>query len=116
MAGMDGAHAAWLLVQHADADLAFQKRNLELMKAAPKSEVEAMDIAYLTDRVLVAEKKKQVYGTQLVRQGDKYLPKPIQDADNVDKRRADVGLPPLADYLKTAQAEYDKLLGKKNLK
>jgi hypothetical protein len=116
LVGVDGAHAAWLLVQHADAQLALQKRYLELMKAAPKGEVEPMDIAYLTDRVLVADKKKQVYGTQLVRQGDKYVPKPIQDAENVDKRRADVGLPPLADYLKTAQAEYDKLLGKKNEK
>jgi hypothetical protein len=116
LVGKDGAHAAWLLVQHADADLAFQKRYLELMKAAPKGDVQPEDIAYLTDRVLVAEKKKQVYGTQLQGQGGTFKPHPIEDEANVDKRRAEVGLPPLAEYLKTAQAEYDKLLGKKREK
>jgi hypothetical protein len=112
LAGKDGAHAAWLLVQHADADLAFQKRCLDLMKAAPKGDVEAQDIAYLTDRVLVAQKKKQVYGTQLHRQGAKLTPQPIEDEANVDKRRAEVGLGPLAEYLKTAQTVNDKLAGK----
>jgi Family of unknown function (DUF6624) len=114
LVGKDGAHVAWLLVQHADGELAFQKRCLELMKAAPKRDVEPADIAYLTDRVLVAEKKKQVYGTQLQGQGGTFTPHPIEDAANVDKRRAEVGLTPLAEYLKTAQAGYDKLSGKKS--
>src|SRR5262249_1178792 len=57
LVGKDGAHAAWLLVQHADGDLAFQKRCLALMKAAPKGDVEPQNVAYLTDRILVAEKK-----------------------------------------------------------
>jgi hypothetical protein len=116
LVGKDGAHAAWLLAQHADADLAFQKRCLGLMKAAPHGEVEPRDIAYLTDRVLVGEKKKQLYGTQLLRQGGKFVAQPIEDEANADKRRADVGLPPLAEYLKTAQAEYDKVLEKKSEK
>jgi hypothetical protein len=30
----------------------------------------------------------------------------------VDKRRAAVGLPPLAEYLKTAQEHYEKAAGK----
>ena len=116
LVGQDGAHAAWLLVQHADADLAFQKGCLQAMKALPKGEVEPQDIAYLTDRVLVAEKRKQVYGTQLLQQGGKFIPQPIEDELSVDKRRAEVGLPPLAEYLKTAQAEYDKLSGEKSEK
>jgi hypothetical protein len=116
LAGRDGAHAAWLLAQHADADLALQKRCLGLMKAAPKGEVEPQDIAYLTDRILVGEKKNQRYGTQLVQQGGRFVPQPIEDEANVDNRRADVGLPPLAEYLKVAQAEYDKVVGKKSEK
>jgi hypothetical protein len=112
LAGKDGAHAAWLLVQHADGELAFQKRCLALMKSAAKGDVEPQEIAYLTDRILVAEKKKQTYGTQLQRQGDRFTPQPIEDEANVDKRRAEVGLPPLAEYLKAAQAGYDKLAGK----
>jgi hypothetical protein len=86
------------------------------MKAAPKGEVEAQDLAYLIDRVLVGEKKKQLYGTQLLQQGGKFVPQPIADETQVDKRRAEVGMPPLAEYLKIAQAEYDKLLGKKSEK
>lgn len=116
LVGKDGAHAAWILVQHADGDAAFQKRCLALMKATPKGDVEPKDIAYLTDRVLVGEKKQQVYGTQLQGQGGTFKPLPIKDEANVDKRRVEVGLPPLAEYLKTAQAEYEKLSGKQNEK
>jgi hypothetical protein len=116
LVGKDGAHAAWLLVQHADGDLDFQKRCLKLMKAAPPGDVEAQDIAYLTDRTLVAQKKKQVYGTQLLQQGSTFKPQPIQDEANVDKRRAEVGLPPLAEYLKSTQAYYEQLSGKRGAK
>jgi hypothetical protein len=113
LVGKDAAHAAWLLVQHADGDLAFQKRCLRLMQAAPKGDVELQDIAYLTDRTLVAQKKKQVYGTQLQGQGGNFTPQPIEDEANVDQRRAEVGLPPLAEYLKAARAGYEKLSGSK---
>jgi hypothetical protein len=112
LVGKDGAHAAWLLVQHADLDLAFQKKCLKLMKAAPRGEVEPQDVAYLTDRVLVGEKKKQKYGTQFEAHKGVLKPRPIEDVANVDKRRAEVGLPPLAEYLKTARANYEKLEGK----
>jgi type 1 glutamine amidotransferase len=108
LVGTDGAHAAWLLVQHADTDRAFQERCLKLMKAAPRGEVDLADIAYLTDRVLVGQKRKQVYGTQLVGDRGVFKPQPIEDEANVDKRRAQVGLRLLAEYLKTAQAVYQK--------
>ena len=64
MVGSDGANAAWLLVQHADADIKFQRKCLDLMAALPKNEVSQTDFAYLTDRVLLAEGKNQLYGTQ----------------------------------------------------
>jgi hypothetical protein len=35
LVGTDGAHAAWLIVQHADADPALQEKCLKLMTAAP---------------------------------------------------------------------------------
>jgi hypothetical protein len=113
LVGQDGAHAAWLLAQHADRDLAFQKRALKLMKAAPKGEVELQDIAYLTDCLLIAEKRKQCYGTQLMVKGGTFKPRPIEDEAHVDKRRAEMGMPALADYLETAQVEYDRAAGKK---
>src|SRR6516165_5364772 len=48
LVGADGAHDAWLLVQHADKDRAFQKRCLELMEPlVAKDEVSKQDFAYL---------------------------------------------------------------------
>jgi hypothetical protein len=108
LVGSDGAHAAWLLVQHADADPPFQKSCLALMRGARKGEVAAIDVAYLTDRVRVAEGKKQLYGTQLEHD---FTPQPIEDVENVDRRRAEAGLPPLADYLKEAKRMYEKWSG-----
>jgi hypothetical protein len=113
LVGKDGAQAAWLLLQHAANNRLFQKRCLELMKAAPQGEVEPQHIAYLTDRVLVGEKKKQMYGTQLQGENGVFKPQPIEDEANVDKRRAEVGLPPLTEYLKTAQEQYETAAGKK---
>ena len=105
--GPDGAHAAWLLVQHADADRPFQKRCLELLRAAVAAgEAEGKDLAYLTDRVLVGEGKKQVYGTQLTTAGGKLVPSPIEDEAAVDARRKAVGLGPLAEYLDRARKAY----------
>ena len=93
--GVDGANAAWLLVQHADADLAFQKECLGKMEPLVKTgEVTGKDYAYLFDRVAVAEGRAQRYGTQL--SGDDFAP--IEDPANVDARRKSVGLPTLAEY------------------
>jgi len=107
LVGTEAADAAWLLVQHADLDRPFQKRCLGLIdKAVKDGEAEAKHFAYLTDRVLIAEEKKQLYGTQLVEENGKLKPKPIEDEPNVDKRRQEGGLEPLADYLRLAQQFY----------
>lgn len=96
LVGDDGAAAAWLLVQHADRDRALQVDVLARMKPMVESgEVQARHYAYLYDRIAVAEKRPQLYGTQL----DGNKPFPIEDEANVESRRAAVGLPSLADYL-----------------
>lgn len=98
--GVDGAHAMWLLVQHATADVAFMRRCLGLLTAAVEAgEASAADQAYLTDRVLLHEGEQQLYGTQLTRQGGSYAPVNLGDPDGVDAMRASVGLSPLAEYL-----------------
>ncbi len=62
--------------------------------AVKKKDVEPVDIAYLSDRVAVAEGRPQKYGTQF--QGPK--PMPIEDEARVDERRAALGLESMADY------------------
>lgn len=91
-----GAQAAWLLVQHADHDRDFQKQCLRLLEAAVKNnDAQAQHLAYLTDRVCVGDGLSQRYGTQ--------LGYPIADPEQVDERRAAVGLGPLAEYLASSQ-------------
>lgn len=107
LVGEDGAHAAWLLVQHADADLPFQKTCLVLLEAATKKgEATGTDLAYLTDRVLAAEGKKQRYGTQLELKGGKLVPKQLEDPEQVDARRKELGLMPMAEYVAFAEKMY----------
>ncbi|UBU12469.1 DUF6624 domain-containing protein [Nonomuraea gerenzanensis] len=102
LVGKDGAQAAWALIQHADRDLELQKRGLELMRrAAEESDADPSDLAFLVDRVRVAEKRPQVYGTQWETdpQGQWRPRTPIEDEANVDERRAESGLKPLREYL-----------------
>jgi hypothetical protein len=68
-----------------------------------RCEVSQSNIAYLTDRVLLAEGKNQMYGTQLKDVDGKPKPLPIEDEANVDQRHSEVGLPPLAEILKKAE-------------
>jgi len=102
----DGANAAWLLVQHADHEPKFQRRCLDLMAKLPRDEVSQSNLAYLTDRVLLAEGKKQLYGTQFTLIDGSWKPRPLEDEANVDNRRAQAGLPPLAEYRKLIEREY----------
>jgi hypothetical protein len=109
LVGKDGAHAAWLLVQHADKDRAFQKRCLQLLERAVQAkEATGVDLAYLTDRVRIGEDKKQVYGTQFREVDGKMEPFPIEDEANVEKRRKEVGLGSLAEYRKRLEEVYKK--------
>ena len=86
LVGSTGAHAAWLLIQHADQHL--QKTCLDLMVQAPAGEVEPADIAYLTDRVRLAEGKPQRYGTQVELKDGRWQannvenPAKLDDAEN----------------------------------
>lgn len=98
--GEEGASDAWLLVQHADRDRAFQREVLGLMEAAvAEGEASGSDFAYLTDRVRLAAGEPQVYGTQLKVVDGRPVPFEIEDADGVDARRAAVGLGSLSDYI-----------------
>lgn len=99
LVGARGAAAAWLLVQHADHDPSFQRRSLDLMTAMPTGEMTPHHIAYLTDRVLLAEGTPQLYGTQVQQVDGIYQPCNLANPDSVDQRRDSVGLEPLADYL-----------------
>ncbi len=98
--GKEASHNFWILVQHADHDKDFQKYCLRLMKESV-DDISGVDIAYLEDRVRLGEGKSLLYGTQyrIDKDTDEMIVLPIEDEENVDQRRAEVGLPPLKEYI-----------------
>jgi hypothetical protein len=107
LVGEDAAHAAWLLAQHADLNPAFQRRCLELLRdAVERGDASRADLAYLTDRVLLASGELQLFGTQLAVSDGKYVPLPIREAETVDARRDTMGLDPIAVHLGPAPDRY----------
>lgn len=101
-AGSRLAQNMWLLVQHTDASPDLQACVLDLISRQQSTLREKRNFAYLTDRVRLAQGKLQVYGTQVMQDDVQHqtLPRPLMDPENVDVRRASVGLEPLAGYLK----------------
>jgi len=69
--------------------------------AVKKGNANSRSLALLEDRVALRQGKKQIYGSQLGR--DKvtkvYYLRPLEDPDNVDKRRNEVGLGTIQDYI-----------------
>ena len=97
--GDAASRTAWLLVQHADADPAFQLRALRLMEPlVAKAEVDRKNYAYLYDRVMLKLVGRQRYATQLTCRTGRHVPQPLEDARAVDARRRSLGLDTLAAY------------------
>ena len=105
--GSEGSTAAFLLIQHADQNHAFQKSTLPMIRRAyEEDEAAGEHVAMLTDRVLVAEGKRQLYGTQAKFENGEIVVNPIQDEAEVDQRRAALGLPPLKHYIEHLRQVY----------
>ena len=105
--GEEGANAAFLIVQHATHDTAFQASALALMeRAVADSEAKGSDVAMLADRIAVQRGQKQQYGTQAKITGGKVILDPIEDSAHVDQRRAALGMPPLARQVEVLESLY----------
>ena len=106
----------FLVIQH--ADLATQQKYLPMMReAVGRGDARKENLALLEDRVALGEGRKQIYGSQIGYDdstGKSYL-RPLEDPDNVDRRRAEMGLGPLADYLKEYGITWDPAVYKKEL-
>lgn len=98
--GVKGNATLFLVIQH--ADLKTQEKYLPLMKeAVKKGNAEGHNLALLEDRILMSHDKKQVYGSQVVKNSKtrKWELYPVEDIDHVNERRANVNLEPLEEYL-----------------
>jgi hypothetical protein len=99
--GDNANQALWLVIQH--AELSMQETYLPLLKKSVEmGESEGWHQAFLEDRILMRNKKNQLYGSQAT--WDKTIGKmkiyPIDDVRNVNKRREQIGLEPIEEYAK----------------
>lgn len=100
--GHEADRSAWLIAQHADRDVDFQKRVLTILeKLFPLGETSGSNYAYLYDRVAVAENRPQRFGTQgrCVGPG-RWEPWPSEDPLNLQARRDAMGLGSLEDNIR----------------
>jgi hypothetical protein len=96
LAGDDGAHAAWLLAQHAPPEL--QEECLPLLEdAVAQGDASPADLAYLRDRVLAHRGEPQLYGTQYLKRDGVLELWTVRDPAGLDERRAALGLAPEAE-------------------
>jgi len=114
--GEQANQTLFLVIQHSDQ--ATQQKYLPMMREAVKNKnASGSALALLEDRVALGEGKKQTYGSQIGRDketGKSYVLS-LDDPDNVDKRRASVGLGPLADYVKRWNIDWNVEEYKKQL-
>ena len=98
LAGEDAAHNFWLLVQHQTPEI--QQRFLPALEKAAKGNNASMsDYAYLYDRVQMGLNKPQRWGTQATCENGKPVLYSVDDPTGLDKRRAELFMPPIREYL-----------------
>ncbi|AUC15866.1 hypothetical protein BTO06_12205 [Tenacibaculum sp. SZ-18] len=106
--GNQGNSTLFLVIQH--SPLKVQERYLPMMREAVKNgNARASSLALLEDRVSLRKGGKQIYGSQIGRDQEtgEYFVLPLIDPENVDKRRAKVGLGPIEGYISNWNITWD---------
>ena len=104
--GERGNSCLFLVIQH--ADLKTQEHYLPMLQQAVKDgKARPSNLALLTDRIEMRNERPQIYGSQITTDtdGNAMLYK-IVDEVNVNKRRYEVGLQPLEEYVKFWGIDY----------
>jgi hypothetical protein len=92
---------ARILVQYADFDLPFQKQVLATLTALfPQGGTSAESYADLADAVAVEQRRPQPFGSEgRCTAAGVWQPLPIADEDQLGRRRAELGLVPMSEYV-----------------
>ncbi len=101
--GEEAVSAFWLLVQHQEPEV--QRAWLqELASLAEDGEASRQNYALLFDRVQKGLGKPQRWGTQVSCMDGRAVLDPVEDSTNLDKRRAELFMPPMEEYMEMMQA------------
>ena len=96
-------NSLFLVIQHSNREM--RLKYLPMMrKAVKKGNAKGNDLALLEDRTAIDSGKKQIYGSQLSMDTERQIPffdvTSLIDKVNVDKKRDQIGLQPMSEYLK----------------
>lgn len=98
--GVEVARNAWLIVQHSP-DQALQRLVVTRMRPlVALGDARGADYALLYDRTEMFAGRPQLYGSQMTCSGGRWQAAETLDPAGLDRRRAEMGLPPMAEYLK----------------
>lgn len=79
----------------------FQISNFALLESAFENQlIDRNNFAYIIDRYKFISNLPQVYGTQLVQKKRKLVLYQTENIDSLDRRRSEMGLSNIRDYLK----------------
>jgi hypothetical protein len=105
--GEGAAQAAWLILQHAIAHPALQRKCfLLLVDQLQAGEISPKEMAMLEDRIRCFEGRPQRFGTQFDWDEQKLMsPLPMDDVNLVEERRKQIGLPPMSEEIVARRRE-----------
>jgi len=105
LVGVKANEAAFLIAQQ--ADLSLQLKLLPLLKSEFElGLLSGHKLALFTDRVLIQSGKKQRYGTQLAIVNGDIVFNEIEDQENIDQRREQMGMMSMLEYRKLLTKMY----------
>jgi hypothetical protein len=106
LVGNEAESAVLLMLAHARIDQ--QERYVPMLRQAVEDgRARAASLAELEDEISVARTGSQIYGTEIALDVDTGAPRvvPIIDPEGLDARRAAMGLAPIGEHLRQAEAE-----------
>jgi len=111
MVGDEGAHAAWIILQHAITHPELQRRCFPMLVAqVEKGEISPVDMAMLEDRIRCFEGRPQRFGTQFDWDENKRMsPLPVDDIKLVNERRKKIGMRTLEEETVFKRKEIQKI-------
>ncbi|UTW66315.1 hypothetical protein KFE94_16945 [bacterium SCSIO 12643] len=108
--GEEANQSLWLIIQHAPLEV--QEKYLPLLRASVDAgHSQGWHLAFLEDRVLMRNKKNQIYGTQSLYDQETKTFKiyPIEDVAHVNERREKLGMETVEEFAEMNGYVYDQV-------
>lgn len=104
--GRRGVKAFFLLLQHSGDTALKEKCRPRIENAFQEKVLSPSEYARFVDRLLTDQNKRQIFGSNNESKDGKLVMSPAEDIKNLDARRKQIELPPMADYVKMLKEFY----------